>query len=168
MYGALARGRDEQLAPDTLFLGSSRGRRDFSAEKEEIDMAWINPDARCYHDWCEVPSRLSGRAPIKRTDISIKGAVIDRLRINRHTKDDHLKVEVKRGVVIVQGVVRSRLAKRSVADECWDIAGVTDVSNQVDTAEEAATEVVPEPVRNIMTTEASCSRPARPSGPPLR
>jgi CBS domain-containing protein len=118
-----------------------------SAEKEEIDMAWIHPDARYYYDWGEVPSARSGRAPIRRTDTSIKAAAIDLLRVNPYTKDDELKVEVKRGVVIVQGVVRSRLAKQAVGDECWDIAGVTDVSNQVEVAEEPAPEI------SIMTTE---------------
>ena len=85
-------------------------------------MAWIHPDARYYYDWDDVPSRRSNRA-IRRTDTSIKAGVVDRLRINAHTKDDHLKVEVKRGVVIVHGEVRSRLAKQWVGDECWDIAG---------------------------------------------
>ena len=123
-----------------------------SAEKEEIDMAWLHQDARCYYDWDDVPSPRSSRA-IRRTDTSIKAGVVDRLRINPYTKDDHLKVEVKRGVVIVNGEVRSRLAKQSVGDECWDIAGVTDVSNQVEVADEPGSESGPDPVRNIMTTE---------------
>jgi len=114
-------------------------------------MAWIHPDAR-YYDWDDVPTRRSNRA-IRRTDTSIKAGVVDRLRINPYTKDDRLKVEVKRGVVIVHGQVRSRLAKQSVGDECWDIAGVTDVSNQVEVADEPGSESGPEPVRNIMTTE---------------
>jgi CBS domain-containing protein len=124
-----------------------------SAEKEEIDMAWIHPDARYYYDWGEVPSARSGRAPIRRTDTSIKAAAIDLLRVNPCTKDDELKVEVKRGVVIVQGVVRSRLAKQAVGDECWDIAGITDVSNQVEVSEAPEAEIGPEPVRSIMTTQ---------------
>jgi hypothetical protein len=104
-------------------------------------MAWIHPEARYEYDWGEVPSRLSGRAQIRRTDSSIKGAVVDLLRVNPHTKDEHLKVWVKRGVVIVQGVVRSRLAQQAVDNACWDVAGVTDVSNQVDVAPERAGDV---------------------------
>ena len=105
-------------------------------------MAWIHPEARYDYDWGEVPSRLSGRAPIRRTDSSIKGAVVDLLRVNPHTKDDHLKVDVKRGVVIVQGVVRSRLAQQAVDNDCWDVAGVTDLSNQVQVAQEGAAPVM--------------------------
>ena len=101
-------------------------------------MAWIHPEARYHYDWGEVPSRSSGRAPIRRTDSSIKGAVVDLLRVNPYTKDDHLKVYVKRGVVIVAGIVRSRLAQQGVDSDCWDVAGVTDVSNQVEVAEASA------------------------------
>ncbi|MEP6659705.1 MAG: BON domain-containing protein [Acidimicrobiales bacterium] len=102
-------------------------------------MAWIHPEARYYYDWGEVPSRLTGRAPITRTDSSIKGAVVDLLRVDPYTKDEYLKVSVKRGVVIVQGVVRSRLAQQAVDRDCWNVAGVTDVSNQVEVTEAGAT-----------------------------
>ena len=44
---------------------------------------------------------------------------------------------MKRGVVILAGVVDSRLAKRSAGDDCWDTLGVTDVSNQLEVAEGA-------------------------------
>ena len=123
-------------------------------------MAWIHPDARYYYDWDEVPSSRSGRPPIRRTDTSIKAGVVDRLRINPYTKDDQLKVEVKRGVVIVHGVVQSRLAKQSVGEECWDIAGVTDVSNQVEVADEPAmtTEVVALEATSPLRTAAEVMR----------
>ena len=108
-------------------------------------MAWIHPEARYHYDWGEVPSRSSGRAPIRRTDSSIKGAVVDLLRANPYTKDDQLRVDVKRGVVIVQGVVHSRLAQQAVDNGCWDVAGVIDVSNQVEVAESGAPAPVAQP-----------------------
>ena len=44
------------------------------------------------------------------TDAEIKAAVVDQLRVNRFTKDDDLKVDVKQGVVILGGTVHSPLA----------------------------------------------------------
>ena len=112
-------------------------------------MAFIYPDARYYYEWYEgVPP--AGTTP---TDGSIKAAVVDQLRLNPHTKDEDLKVDVKRGVVILQGVVGSRLAKRSAGDDCWDTPGVTDVSNQLEVAEATGAGTGPEPVRDIMSSD---------------
>jgi hypothetical protein len=70
-------------------------------------MAWIYPDARYYYDWYETPRAGPSTKP---TDGSIKAAVVDRLRANPHTADEDLKVDVKRGVVILHGVVGSRVS----------------------------------------------------------
>ena len=83
---------------------------------------------------------------------SIKAAVVDRLRNNLFTKDCELRVgREERGVVILAGVVDSRLAKRSAGDDCWDTVGVTDVSNQLEVAE-VPTDLGPQPISDIMTT----------------
>jgi osmotically-inducible protein OsmY len=57
--------------------------------------------------------------------------VVDRLRGNRYTKDDDLRVDVKKNVVVLTGEVSTAVAKRAAGDDCWDIAGVVDVSNQL-------------------------------------
>jgi hypothetical protein len=54
-------------------------------------MYWIYPDARYYYSWYE-------EVPGAPTDGQIKAAVVDQLRVNRFTKDDDLKVDVKQGV----------------------------------------------------------------------
>jgi CBS domain-containing protein len=113
-------------------------------------MAWIYPDLRYYYDWYEVPPPTM---PPKPTDGWIKSAVVDQLRVNPFTKDEELRVDVKRGVVILQGAVGSRLAKRAAGDDAWDTPGVTDVSNQLEVAEPAATDAEPERVSEVMSAE---------------
>lgn len=95
-------------------------------------MAFIYPESRYYYDWYSGETPTPGARPM---DSAIKAAVVDRLRNNLFTKDCELRVDVKRGVVIIAGVVDSRLAKRSAGDDCWDTSGVTDVSNQLEVAE---------------------------------
>ena len=51
--------------------------------------------------------------------------------MNSQTKDHDLEVDVKKGVVILTGEVSSAVAKRAAGDDCWDTAGVVDVSNQL-------------------------------------
>jgi osmotically-inducible protein OsmY len=65
----------------------------------------------------------------------VKSAIVDRLRENPHTKDDEIQVDVKRSVVILNGMVSSGRAKRAAGDDAWDTAGVVDVSNQLQVAE---------------------------------
>jgi CBS domain-containing protein len=91
--------------------------------------------------------------PARPPDSAIKAAVVSRLRKNLFTKNCELRVDVKRGVVILAGVVDSRLAKRSAGDDCWDTLGVTDVSNQLEVAE-GARDDGPQAVRDVMTTGA--------------
>jgi osmotically-inducible protein OsmY len=85
---------------------------------------WMYPDARYYYQWYDEPRR-------EPTDGEIKSMVVDQLRVNRYTKDDDLRVDVKQGVVILGGTVRSSLAKRAAGDDAWDTPGVVDVSNQL-------------------------------------
>ena len=113
-------------------------------------MAWIYPDLRYYYDWYEVPSPGT---PPKPSDGSIKMAVVDRLRANPLTKDEDLRVDVKRGVVILQGVVASRLAKRAAGDDGWDTVGVTDVSNQLEVADTDELDAATQRVSDVMSTD---------------
>ena len=69
--------------------------------------------------------------PAPLTDGNIKAGVIDRLRENPQTKDDHIRVDVSRGVVVLGGRTSSALAKRTAGDDAWDTPGVADVSNQL-------------------------------------
>lgn len=87
-------------------------------------MYWIYPDDRYYYAWYD-------QVPGGPTDGQIKAAVVDQLRVNRYTKDDDLRIDVKQGVVILGGTVRSSLAKRVAGDDAWDTPGVVDVSNQL-------------------------------------
>jgi hypothetical protein len=85
---------------------------------------WQYPSERYYYGWYNQP-------PSKPTDGEIKSNVVDRLRVNPHTKDHDLQVDVKQSVVILSGEVFSAVAKRAAGDDCWDTAGVVDVSNQL-------------------------------------
>lgn len=88
---------------------------------------WLVPSERYYYGWYE-PVPIGGPG---RTDGAIKAEVVDRLRRNPHTAGHTIRVDVKQGVVILQGDVDSRLAKRAGGDDCWDTVGVRDVSNQL-------------------------------------
>jgi hypothetical protein len=87
--------------------------------------AWQYPGDRYYYAWYNQPP------PFKPTDGEIKSNVVDRLRVNPHTKDHDLQVDVKQSVVILTGEVSSAVAKRAAGDDCWDTPGVVDVSNQL-------------------------------------
>jgi hypothetical protein len=89
---------------------------------------WLYPSHRYYYPW------YGELAPHAVTDGEMKGNVVDRLRENPHTKEHELQVDVKKGVVILTGEVSSTLAKRAAGDDCWDTAGVIDVSNQLTVA----------------------------------
>ena len=121
-------------------------------------MMWTYPDTRYYYDWYEGTPPASAHPG----DGSIKAAVVDRLRVNPLTKDDDLRVDVKRGVVILQGVVGSRLAKRSAGDDCWDTVGVTDVSNQLEVADAVEQGTGDGPVSSIMSRDVVALEAASP------
>ena len=87
--------------------------------------AWQYPSDRYYYGWYNQPPQS------KPTDGEIKSEVVDRLRVNPHTKDHDLQGDVKQSVVILTGKVSSAVAKRAAGDDCWDTAGVVDVSNQL-------------------------------------
>ncbi len=86
---------------------------------------WQYPSNRYYYEWYNQPPSSEP------TDGEIKSNVVDRLRVNPHTKDHDLQVDVKKNVVILTGEVSSAVAKRAAGDDCWDTAGVADVSNQL-------------------------------------
>jgi hypothetical protein len=90
-----------------------------------IGAPWQYPGDRYYYGWYNEPPRSEP------TDGEIKSNVVERLRVNPHTKDHDLKVDVKKSVVILTGEVSSAVAKRAAGDDCWDTAGVVDVSNQL-------------------------------------
>lgn len=89
---------------------------------------WAYPQDRYYYQWYG-PEAMP---PVQPTDGEIKSTVVDRLRVNPHTKDDDITVDVKRNVVILTGDVSSSLAKRAAGDDAWDTRGVADVSNQLE------------------------------------
>ena len=123
-------------------------------------MMWSYPDTRYYYDWYEgLPPAAAHPG-----DSTIKAAVVDRLRLNPLTSDDDLRVDVKRGVVILQGIVGSRLAKRAAGDDCWDTPGVTDVSNQLEVADAIEQGAGEDPISTIMSTNVV----ALEAGAPLR
>ncbi|MGE0880189.1 MAG: CBS domain-containing protein [Acidimicrobiia bacterium] len=97
-------------------------------------MSFVYPDERYYYDWYSQMEPRGGRYEPP-TDGQIKSRIVDRLRVNPLTEDCKLRVDVKRGVVILGGVVSSRLAKRAAGDDCWDTDGVVDVSNHLEVAQ---------------------------------
>jgi len=87
--------------------------------------SWSYPDSRYYYDW------YGALPPDEPTDGDIKAMVVDRLGVDPATKDDVIRVDVKRNVVILTGNVTTGLAKRAAGDDAWDTPGVVDVSNQL-------------------------------------
>ncbi|MGH9039792.1 MAG: BON domain-containing protein [Acidimicrobiia bacterium] len=88
--------------------------------------AWAYPNDRYYYGWYDTGYQLSPP-----TDRDIKSIIVDRLKENPYTKDEKIKVDVKRDVVILNGDVSSCRAKRAAGDDAWDTQGVADVSNQL-------------------------------------
>src|SRR5688572_23743473 len=86
---------------------------------------WEYPAMRYYYDWY---TDLPPRQP---SDADVKSLVVARLRDNPLTAPDTIRVDVKRGVVILSGEVHSIPAKRAAGDDSWDTPGVVDVSNQL-------------------------------------
>jgi CBS domain-containing protein len=122
---------------------------------------WTWPADRYYYGWYDTPPGAVGPPA---TDGQIKSEAVDRLRKNAYTADSEIGVDVKRGVVILRGTVPDRRAKRSAGDDCWDILGVRDVSNQLEVAEGTDS---PGTVADVMTSPArmafgsdSCARVA--------
>jgi len=91
-------------------------------------MPWAYPMDRYYYEWYGL-----GLSP-EPTDPEIKSSLVDRLRENPYTADDHITVDVKKRVVILSGRVSSALVKRAAGDDAWDTPGVADVSNQLEVA----------------------------------
>jgi osmotically-inducible protein OsmY len=91
---------------------------------------WIYPDARYYYEWYELENLPSDEP----TDGDVKAMLVDRLRENPWTKYDEIRVDVKRKVAILSGVVSTSLVKRAAGDDAWDTRGVVDVSNQLEVA----------------------------------
>jgi osmotically-inducible protein OsmY len=84
---------------------------------------WSYPDERYYYGWVDAPVALEP------SDGEVKSAVIGRLHLDPHTKDENIRVDVKQKVVILGGEVSSWVAKRAAGDDAWDTPGVLDVSN---------------------------------------
>ncbi|MCU1501457.1 MAG: oxidoreductase [Ilumatobacteraceae bacterium] len=111
---------------------------------------WIIPGERYYYGWYAGAGRQD--LPHSRPDSAIKAEIVERLRQNPHTAHCHLRVDVKQAVVILQGDVPSRVAKRTAGDDCWDTLGVADVSNQLSVAGDADQRDVLR-VRDVMTAD---------------
>jgi len=111
---------------------------------------WIIPGERYYYGWYAGAGRQD--LPHGRPDSAIKAEIVERLRQNPHTAKCHLRVDVKQAVVILQGDVDNRVAKRTAGDDCWDTLGVADVSNQLSVAGDIAEREVLR-VRDVMTAD---------------
>lgn len=112
---------------------------------------WMSPMTRYYYPWYGEGEEPTGGEPVRRTDGDIKSEVVEKLRTNPLTKAHRLRVSVKQGVVIVQGRVSTRLAKRAAGDDCWDTPGVHDVSNQLQVEDNAD---LAEPLTQLMSLPA--------------
>jgi CBS domain-containing protein len=110
---------------------------------------WSYPNDRYYYEWYDQPD--ASRA--SHSDSEIKSTVVDRLRTNPHTADCTLKVDVKRGVVILRGQVPSRRAKRAAGDDAWDTPGVADVSIHLDVVVTGDRGYETPTVRDVMTRD---------------
>jgi CBS domain-containing protein len=119
---------------------------------------WIIPGERYYYGWYAGAGRQD--LPHNRPDSAIKADIVERLRQNPLTVKCTLRVDVKQAVVILQGDVTTRIAKRSAGDDCWDTLGVADVSNQLSVAgdvDEAALRArdVMTPTPNVLRVDAT-------------
>jgi CBS domain-containing protein len=110
---------------------------------------WIIPGERYYYGWYGGADRQD--MPHHRPDGAIKAEIVERLRQNPHTAGCHLRVDVKQAVVILQGDVATRVAKRAAGDDCWDTLGVADVSNQLSVAGDASADALR--VADVMTRD---------------
>jgi osmotically-inducible protein OsmY len=92
---------------------------------------WASPADRYYYGWYGDGAGTRHPAVTGRSDSDLKSEAVDRLRANPLTSDYTLDVNVQAGVVVLAGDVPTLLAKRAAGDDCWDISGVLDVSNQM-------------------------------------
>lgn len=99
-----------------------------SGEVIPVFEPWTYQADRYYYGWYGLSDPRWSR---DMSDHQIKSTVVDRLRRNPYTEPFDLKVDVKERVVILQGDVDSRLAKRAAGDDAWDVAAVKDVSNLI-------------------------------------
>jgi osmotically-inducible protein OsmY len=88
-------------------------------------MAWISYRDRTTYGWQDVPDEA---VP---SDREMKSALVHRLHENLYTQDARIRVDVDRRVIVLDGEVDSRAAKRAAGDDAWDTPGVVDVSNQL-------------------------------------
>jgi osmotically-inducible protein OsmY len=65
------------------------------------------------------------------TDGEIRLFLLDQLRDDRFTRTQSIRVRVADGVVTLDGVVTSSLARRAADDDAWATPGVRDVNNHV-------------------------------------
>jgi hypothetical protein len=91
--------------------------------------AWAYPEDRYYYGWYD------SMPPLEPSDGEIKSQLVDQLRVNPHTKDEVIRVDVEHRVAVLTGEVSSSRAKRAAGDDAWDTQGVVDVSNQLNVTE---------------------------------
>jgi hypothetical protein len=80
---------------------------------------------RYYYDWYD------SMPPLEPSDSEIKSQLVDQLRVNPHTSDEVIRVDVEHKVVVLTGEVSSSRTKRAAGDDAWDTRGVVDVSSQL-------------------------------------
>lgn len=66
-----------------------------------------------------------------RGDREIRDAVLQNLSLDSWVNDKDISVEVKGGVVVLNGEVDTANEKRAAGDDAWDTPGVIDVVNDL-------------------------------------
>jgi hypothetical protein len=121
--------------------GSSRRGTDFGSFNRGDDLVygsgWHRGADRSVfdqdRDYLHRSNNFSGRGPrgYKRSDERIHEEVCDILEAHPHVDASEVEVEVKEGIVTLQGTVHDRQQKRFAEDAIAHLRGVVDVSNRL-------------------------------------
>ena len=113
-------GRQADYSRGSWLTGYGHGRE--QGRYEEEGTQW---------GWGEGPHRGRGPSGYQRSDERIREDVNERLTEHGWLDATHIQVEVRQGIVTLQGSVSDRRTKRMAEDAVEDISGVKDVQNQL-------------------------------------
>ncbi|HEX6095687.1 MAG TPA: BON domain-containing protein [Thermoanaerobaculia bacterium] len=109
----------------------------FGYEGEGFDRGYSERDEHPNRGWnigsgSDRPS-YRGRGPknYQRSDERIREDVCERLTMDHDVDASDVEVSVREGVVMLEGTVRERQAKRIAEDICESVRGVKDVQNNL-------------------------------------
>ena len=109
----------------------------FGYEGEGFDRGYDDREGHPSRGWniardADRPS-YRGRGPknYQRSDDRIREDVCERLTMDHDVDASEVEVSVREGIVVLEGSVRERHAKRIAEDICESVRGVKDVQNNL-------------------------------------